>query len=233
MRVGVTGAAGMIGSNLIQGLNGIGIDEIIAVDDLTAGMKYRNLLGAKLADYFDRDEFYGRFERGELVEGGGRCHGPDVGRELGGERRWPVKLDGDLPAGGGRLGQPGAERKRGLVGQQPAAQEANQDRGVHFVRFEQPHHPASEQRVRDVPAGQHSEGRPHHDRFLVAEQADHAPEHIRRQVPALQQLQRAHHHRRAAVPEQAADPVQHVLGEVAAAQHGVGPADDRGVPSLQ
>lgn len=66
MRVVVTGAAGMIGSNLVHGLNAIGIDEVIAVEDLTEGLKYRNLLGAKLADYFDRGEFYERFERGEL-----------------------------------------------------------------------------------------------------------------------------------------------------------------------
>ena len=35
MRVVVTGAAGMIGANLLRGLNAIGIDDIIAVDDLT------------------------------------------------------------------------------------------------------------------------------------------------------------------------------------------------------
>lgn len=66
MRVVVTGAAGFIGSNLVQGLNAIGIDEIIAVDDLTEGPKYRNLLGAQLADYFDKDEFYTRFARGDF-----------------------------------------------------------------------------------------------------------------------------------------------------------------------
>lgn len=66
MRVVVTGAAGFIGSNLVHGLNAIGIDDIIAVDDLTDGAKYRNLLNARLADYFDKDEFYGRFARGEL-----------------------------------------------------------------------------------------------------------------------------------------------------------------------
>jgi ADP-L-glycero-D-manno-heptose 6-epimerase len=66
MRVAVTGAAGMIGSNLVHGLNAIGIDDVIAVDDLTDGPKFRNLLGAQLADYFDRSEFYGRFQRGEL-----------------------------------------------------------------------------------------------------------------------------------------------------------------------
>jgi ADP-L-glycero-D-manno-heptose 6-epimerase len=66
MKVVVTGAAGMIGSNLVHGLNAAGIDDVIAVDDLTDGAKYRNLLGAKLSDYFDRSEFYERFARGEL-----------------------------------------------------------------------------------------------------------------------------------------------------------------------
>jgi ADP-L-glycero-D-manno-heptose 6-epimerase len=66
MRVVVTGAAGMIGSNLVHGLNAIGIDDVIAVDDLTDGPKYRNLLGARLSDYFDRSDFYGRFARGEF-----------------------------------------------------------------------------------------------------------------------------------------------------------------------
>ena len=66
MRVVVTGAAGMIGSNLVHGLNAAGVDDVIAVDDLTDGPKYRNLLGARLSDYFDRSEFYGRFARAEL-----------------------------------------------------------------------------------------------------------------------------------------------------------------------
>ena len=66
MRVVVTGAAGMIGSNLVHGLNAVGIDDVIGVDDLTDGPKYRNLLGARLSDYFDRSEFYGRFARGEF-----------------------------------------------------------------------------------------------------------------------------------------------------------------------
>jgi ADP-L-glycero-D-manno-heptose 6-epimerase len=66
MKVVVTGAAGMIGSNLVHGLNAIGIDDVIAVDDLTDGPKYRNLLGAKVSDYFDRGDFYGRFARGEF-----------------------------------------------------------------------------------------------------------------------------------------------------------------------
>jgi ADP-L-glycero-D-manno-heptose 6-epimerase len=66
MRVVVTGAAGMIGANLLRGLNAIGIDDIVAVDDLSDGAKYANLAGAQVADYFDRRDFYPRFERGEL-----------------------------------------------------------------------------------------------------------------------------------------------------------------------
>ena len=66
MRVVVTGAAGMIGSNLVHGLNRLGAKEVIAVDDLTDGPKYRNLLGSTLADYFDKDAFYRRFAAGEL-----------------------------------------------------------------------------------------------------------------------------------------------------------------------
>jgi ADP-L-glycero-D-manno-heptose 6-epimerase len=66
MRVVVTGAAGMIGSNIVHGLNAIGVDDVIAVDDLTDGPKYRNLLGARLSDYFDKSEFYTRFTRGEF-----------------------------------------------------------------------------------------------------------------------------------------------------------------------
>jgi ADP-L-glycero-D-manno-heptose 6-epimerase len=66
MRVVVTGAAGMVGSNLVHGLNAMGIDDVIAVDDLTEGAKFRNLLGARVSDYFDRNEFYDRFALGEL-----------------------------------------------------------------------------------------------------------------------------------------------------------------------
>jgi ADP-L-glycero-D-manno-heptose 6-epimerase len=66
MKVVVTGAAGMIGSNLVLGLNAQGIDDIIAVDNLTRGEKFKNLVGARVADYFDKTEFYARFTRGEF-----------------------------------------------------------------------------------------------------------------------------------------------------------------------
>jgi ADP-L-glycero-D-manno-heptose 6-epimerase len=66
MRVVVTGAAGMIGSNIVHGLDAAGVGDIIAVDDLRDGQKFHNLLGAGISDYFDHDEFYGRFSRREL-----------------------------------------------------------------------------------------------------------------------------------------------------------------------
>ena len=53
----VTGAAGFIGSNLLRGLNAAGRTDIIAVDDLTDGSKFSNLVACDLLDYLDKDEF--------------------------------------------------------------------------------------------------------------------------------------------------------------------------------
>jgi ADP-L-glycero-D-manno-heptose 6-epimerase len=63
-RVVVTGAAGFIGSNIIRGLNARGIDNIVAVDDLTEGDKFRNLADLRIEDYIDADEFYSIFADG-------------------------------------------------------------------------------------------------------------------------------------------------------------------------
>ncbi len=63
-RVVVTGAAGFIGSNIIQGLNARGITDIIAVDDLTQGDKYRNLVTGQISDYVDASAFYDLFANG-------------------------------------------------------------------------------------------------------------------------------------------------------------------------
>jgi len=62
----VTGAAGFIGSNIVKGLNARGIDDIIAVDDLTQGDKFRNLSDLKIADYVDADLFYDAFADGHF-----------------------------------------------------------------------------------------------------------------------------------------------------------------------
>lgn len=53
----VTGGAGFIGSNIVRGLNNVGRDDIIIVDDLTNGKKVRNLSGLKISDYVDYKDF--------------------------------------------------------------------------------------------------------------------------------------------------------------------------------
>ena len=61
MKIIVTGAAGFIGSNIIKGLNSRGIQNIIAVDDLTQGEKFKNLADLQIADYVDHSVFYDKF----------------------------------------------------------------------------------------------------------------------------------------------------------------------------
>jgi ADP-L-glycero-D-manno-heptose 6-epimerase len=63
-RIVVTGAAGFIGANIIKGLNARGLTDIIAVDDLTQGDKFRNLADLKISDYVDADVFYDEFASG-------------------------------------------------------------------------------------------------------------------------------------------------------------------------
>ncbi|MCY4283180.1 MAG: ADP-glyceromanno-heptose 6-epimerase [Gammaproteobacteria bacterium] len=53
----VTGAAGFIGGNLLRGLNAAGRTDLVAVDDLTDGSKFSNLVECDLLDYLDKDEF--------------------------------------------------------------------------------------------------------------------------------------------------------------------------------
>jgi ADP-L-glycero-D-manno-heptose 6-epimerase len=59
----VTGAAGFIGSKLVEGLNRRGITDVIAVDNLAHADKFRNLVDAEIADYLDQAEFIGNLER--------------------------------------------------------------------------------------------------------------------------------------------------------------------------
>lgn len=56
----VTGGAGFIGSNIVLQLNRAGISDILVVDDLSDGRKARNLAGARIADYMDREDFLRR-----------------------------------------------------------------------------------------------------------------------------------------------------------------------------
>lgn len=55
--IAVTGAAGFIGSRVIKHLNDAGITDIIAIDDLTDGHKFKNLKGLDFAHYIDKDDF--------------------------------------------------------------------------------------------------------------------------------------------------------------------------------
>jgi ADP-L-glycero-D-manno-heptose 6-epimerase len=60
----VTGAAGFVGSNLVRALNERGVRDVIAVDDLSQGDKFRNLADCDLADVLDPVEFRDLVRRG-------------------------------------------------------------------------------------------------------------------------------------------------------------------------
>lgn len=68
----VTGGAGFIGSNLVQALNRMGHEDIIVVDDLSDGRKFKNLVSAKIIDYLDKDDFLAKVsidhEFGDKIE---------------------------------------------------------------------------------------------------------------------------------------------------------------------
>ena len=57
MTIIVTGAAGFIGSNIVKGLNTRGITDIVAVDNLSNGQKFKNLADCDIAHYLDKHEF--------------------------------------------------------------------------------------------------------------------------------------------------------------------------------
>ena len=60
MTIVVTGAAGFIGSNLVRALNARGESAIVAVDDLTNGDKFVNLVDCAIADYWDKETLFDR-----------------------------------------------------------------------------------------------------------------------------------------------------------------------------
>lgn len=65
-KIVVTGGAGFIGSNLILALNEKGENNIIVVDHLKEGIKWKNLVGLKFEDYLDKDEFLELLEKEKL-----------------------------------------------------------------------------------------------------------------------------------------------------------------------
>lgn len=72
MMIVVTGGAGFIGSNIVRALNRRGHDDIVVVDDLGDGTRFRNIADLDIADYLDKDEFAG------LLEGKRRVRRPDA-----------------------------------------------------------------------------------------------------------------------------------------------------------
>ena len=53
----VTGGAGFIGSNIVKSLNEKGYSDILVVDNLSNGKKFRNIADCEIADYIDKDDF--------------------------------------------------------------------------------------------------------------------------------------------------------------------------------
>lgn len=62
----VTGGAGFIGANIIEGLNQQGITDILVVDELINGHQFKNLVDLSIADYWDIDTFYTAAKAGQL-----------------------------------------------------------------------------------------------------------------------------------------------------------------------
>lgn len=66
MKVLLTGGAGFIGSAMLWRLNAAGIDDVIVVDHLASSEKWKNLVGKKYEDYFEKDKLLGLIETGKL-----------------------------------------------------------------------------------------------------------------------------------------------------------------------
>ncbi len=64
----VTGGAGFIGSNLVLGLNQRGYDDILVVDNLTKGIKYKNLVNCRIGDYLDKKDFIAKIQQGFFLD---------------------------------------------------------------------------------------------------------------------------------------------------------------------
>jgi ADP-L-glycero-D-manno-heptose 6-epimerase len=58
----VTGAAGFIGSRIVEALNRAGVSDIIAVDNLSRSSKVANLTRLEIADFIDKGEFLQRLD---------------------------------------------------------------------------------------------------------------------------------------------------------------------------
>ena len=62
----VTGGAGFIGCNLVTALNLRGLTDILVVDNLKNGIKFKNLIHAKISDYLDKTCFADKIKQGRF-----------------------------------------------------------------------------------------------------------------------------------------------------------------------
>jgi len=60
----VTGGAGFIGSAIIWSLNQLGKEDVIIVDELGVGEKWKNLVGLKFQDFIHKDDFIDKLNNG-------------------------------------------------------------------------------------------------------------------------------------------------------------------------
>ena len=65
----VTGGAGFIGANIVHALNQRGETDILVVDDLTDGTRFRNLAELDITDYMDKHEFLEKVQANALPGG--------------------------------------------------------------------------------------------------------------------------------------------------------------------
>ena len=61
----VTGGAGFIGSNIVKTLNERGVSDILVVDNLKNGVKFKNIADCEIADYMDKRDFLQRVQNNE------------------------------------------------------------------------------------------------------------------------------------------------------------------------
>ncbi len=71
----VTGGAGFIGSNLVKLLNERGHKDIIVVDDLEDGTKFKNIVDLDIYDYMDKDDFLERIKSNDNFLDWGKIEG--------------------------------------------------------------------------------------------------------------------------------------------------------------
>lgn len=65
----VTGGAGFIGSNIVKALNARGRTDILVVDNLSSGVKFKNLADCEIQDYMDKEDFIARVQADAEVGG--------------------------------------------------------------------------------------------------------------------------------------------------------------------